>query len=55
MRRNRIHENNNSNKGINNMGATEEENIWAGERVLMAQKSVTNHKHGFQSISLHFV
>lgn len=55
MRRNCIHENNNDNKGINNMGTTEDENIWVRERVMMAQKSVTNHNHGFRSISLHLV
>lgn len=50
MRRNCIHENNDDNKGINNVETTEDENIWVRERVTMAQKSVTNHKHGFHSI-----
>lgn len=55
MRRNCIHENNNDNKRINDIGTTEDANIWVRERVMMAQKSVTNHKNGFHSASLHLV
>lgn len=55
MRRNCIHENKNDNKEINHMGTTEYKNIWVRERVTMAQKSVTNHKHSFHNISLHLV
>lgn len=55
MRRKCIHKNNDNNKEINNIGTIEDENIWVRERVTTAQKSVTNHKHSFHSISLQLV